>query len=138
MCNNMVIKINISHHIYLWSKLKRYISHHNNLIKIRSLPWSPLLILCDVWDPRNLHYRWYLNDIISRIDNDMIKKSDYDPFSAMCLFVACLIYVICVCLRIVVPNTYCVVFLFCFISSCVPHIVSFSGLSIFDCPFDIL
>ena len=42
---------------------------------------------------------------------------------------SCLIYVICVCLRIVVSNTYCVVFLFCFSSSC------FSGLSIFDWSF---
>jgi hypothetical protein len=61
---------------------------------------------------------------------------------------------ICVCLRIVVSNTYCVLFLFCFSSSCVPYVVSFSGLflfcfssscvscvvsfsgwSIFDCPF---
>jgi hypothetical protein len=30
---------------------------------------------------------------------------------------SCLVYVICVCLRIVVSNTYCVVFLFCFSSS---------------------
>jgi hypothetical protein len=30
-------------------------------------------------------------------------------------------YVICVCLRIVVSNTYCVVFLFCLSSSCVPY-----------------
>ena len=32
-----------------------------------------------------------------------------------------------------VSNTYCVVFLFCFSSSCVPYVTSFSGLSIFDC-----
>jgi hypothetical protein len=37
----------------------------------------------------------------------------------------CLIYVICVCLRIVVPNIYCVVFLFCLSSSCVPNVVHF-------------
>ena len=45
------------------------------------------------------------------------------------------------CLRIVVSNTYCVgCFGFCFFlsSSCVPYIVSFSGLFIFDCPFRIL
>jgi hypothetical protein len=42
-----------------------------------------------------------------------------------------LIYVICVCLRIVVSNIYCVVFLFCFSSSCVPSVASFSGLSNF-------
>jgi hypothetical protein len=35
---------------------------------------------------------------------------------------------------IVVSNTYCVVFLFCFSWSCVPYVASFSGLSIFDCP----
>ena len=35
-------------------------------------------------------------------------------------------------------NTYCVVFLFCLSSSCVPYVVGFSGLSIFDCPFGIL
>ena len=49
-----------------------------------------------------------------------------------------LIYITCVCLRIVMCNTYCVVFLFCFFSSCVPYVASFSGLSIFDCPFGIL
>ena len=38
----------------------------------------------------------------------------------------------------VVSNPHCVVFLFCFSSSCVPYVASFSGLSIFDCPFDIL
>jgi hypothetical protein len=30
------------------------------------------------------------------------------------------------------------VFLFCFSSSCVPYVESFSGLSIFDCIFGIL
>ena len=42
------------------------------------------------------------------------------------------VYVICFCLRIVVSNTYCIVFLFCFPPSCVPYIASFSG-----CPFFI-
>ena len=41
---------------------------------------------------------------------------------------SCLIYVICVCLHLAVTNTYCVVFLFCFSSSCVPYVASFSGL----------
>jgi len=47
-----------------------------------------------------------------------------------------LLYVIimCVCLGTVVSNTYCVVFLFCFSSSCVPNVAIFSGLGIFDCP----
>ena len=39
---------------------------------------------------------------------------------------------------IVVTNTYYVVFLLCLSSSCVPYVVRFSGLSIYDCPFDSL
>jgi len=31
-----------------------------------------------------------------------------------------------------------IVFLLYFSSSCVPYVSSFSGMSIFDCPFDIL
>jgi hypothetical protein len=50
---------------------------------------------------------------------------------------SCLIYVICVCLRILVSNTYCVLSLFCFSSSYVPYITSFSGLSLFDSLFGI-
>jgi len=38
--------------------------------------------------------------------------------------------VICFCLRMVVSNTYCVVFLLCLSKSCVPYVASFS-----DCPF---
>ena len=34
--------------------------------------------------------------------------------------------------------TYCVVFLFCFSSSCGPYVANFSVFSIFDCPFGIL
>jgi hypothetical protein len=55
-----------------------------------------------------------------------------------------LIYVICVCLRRVVSTTYCVVFLFCFCSSCVPYVSRFSGLSNFHhtyskgCPLGVL
>ena len=46
-------------------------------------------------------------------------------------------YVFCVCLPIVVSNTFCVVFLFCLSSSCVnvPNVASFSELFNFDCPF---
>jgi hypothetical protein len=39
------------------------------------------------------------------------------------------IQVMFVCLRIVVSNTYCVLFLLCFSSSCGPYVASFSGLS---------
>ena len=41
----------------------------------------------------------------------------------------------CVCLSIVVSNVYDVVLCFCFVLRLV---VSFSGLFLFDCPFDIL
>jgi uncharacterized membrane protein len=41
-------------------------------------------------------------------------------------------------LCIVVSNSYCVVFLLCSSSSFVAYVASFSGLSIFDCPFGIL
>jgi hypothetical protein len=42
-----------------------------------------------------------------------------------------LIYFICVCLRIVVFNTYCVLFLFCFSSSCVPYVYSSHRCALF-------
>jgi hypothetical protein len=60
-------------------------------------------------------------------------------FTSGCLWEgSCLIHIICVCLCIVVSNTYCVMFLICFSSSCVPYVASFSRLSILDCPFGIL
>ena len=46
--------------------------------------------------------------------------------------------IMCVCLRIAMSNTYCVVFLFCLSLSCVPHGASFSGWFILDYPFGIL
>jgi hypothetical protein len=50
-----------------------------------------------------------------------------------------LFYAMCVCLRIVVANTYCVVFfVFVCLVFCVPYVASFSGLSIFYCSFGIL
>jgi hypothetical protein len=48
---------------------------------------------------------------------------------------SCLIYVICVCLSMVVSNTYSVVFLFSLSSFCVPYVASFSDCF---CPFGIL
>ena len=49
-----------------------------------------------------------------------------------------LVYVVCACLRVMVSNTYCVVFLFFFSSSCIHYVASFSALYIFDCPFCVL
>jgi hypothetical protein len=80
-------------------------------------------------------------------------KNDFQfVFTSSSLQDSHFIYVICVCLCIVVSNTDCVVFfvlfffvlctlccfLFCFSSSCVPYVASFSWLSIFVCPFGIL
>ena len=61
-------------------------------------------------------------------------------FTSICLYEGpCVINVICLCLRIVVSNTYCFVLLFWFSTSCVLYVGSFfSGLSIFDWPFVIL
>jgi len=60
-------------------------------------------------------------------------------FTSSCLWAgSCLIYDIRVCLRIVVSNKHCVVFLFCLSSFCIPYVVNFSGLSICDCQFGIL
>jgi len=51
-------------------------------------------------------------------------------FASVCLWEgACLIYVICVCWRIVVSSTCCVVFLLCFSLSSVRYFAGFSGLS---------
>ena len=42
------------------------------------------------------------------------------------------------CPFLVAPSVFSNVYLFCFSSSCVSYVTSFSGLSIFDCPFGIL
>jgi hypothetical protein len=55
-------------------------------------------------------------------------------FTSCFLEGTCIIYVNCVCVCIVVSNMHCVVFFLCFISSCVPEVVSFSRLSFLDCP----
>ena len=74
-------------------------------------------IILQTRDKHTLHY------IIESFDF----LRGFSPFS-------CLIYVICVCLLIVVYNTYCVVFLFCLLSSCVPYVDSFSRLFIYRLP----
>ena len=48
--------------------------------------------------------------------NDFRIKTMFDSSQS-----SCIIYVICVCLRIAVSNTYCVEFLLCLSSSCVPY-----------------
>ena len=46
------------------------------------------------------------------------------------LFVGCLVCIVCACWRVVVSDSYCVVFLFCFSSSGVPCVAGFSGVSV--------
>jgi hypothetical protein len=41
------------------------------------------------------------------------------------------------CPSLIAPTVFSNVYLFCFSSSCVPYVVSFSVLFIFDCPFGI-
>ena len=67
---------------------------------------SYLMSLCSCWDD---HYYFH------------IKTMFCSYFIPICLWEgSCLIYVICVCLRIVVSNSYCAaVFLFCLSSVCV-------------------
>ena len=56
-------------------------------------------------------------------------------FTSSCLLEnACLIYVFCVCLRIVVSNTYCVVALLCLSSFCVPFVAQFLWIVLFWLP----
>ena len=59
-----------------------------------------------------------------------IKRCLFRLYLQLFVGVACLIYVIYDCLRKLVSNTYCVVFLLCFSLSCVPYVASFSGLSV--------
>jgi hypothetical protein len=60
-------------------------------------------------------------------------------FTSSCLLEGpCLISVIYVCLHIVVSNTYSVLSLCWFSSSCVTYVASFSRISILECPFGIL
>jgi len=60
------------------------------------------------------------------------------PYLQLFVGAPSLISVICVCLWLWCPTHIFIVYLFCFYSSCVPYFASFSGLSIFDCPFGIL
>ena len=84
---------------------------------------------------------FYPSLCISLIDKQVhpTATSNFNDFGPdICSPGSCVIYVICVCLGILVSKTYCVVFLFCFSSSCVPYFPTFSELSIFDCPVGIL
>jgi len=44
---------------------------------------------------------------------------------------------LCLCLRILISEAYCVVFVFLRLVSCVTNVASFSGLFILDYPFGI-
>jgi hypothetical protein len=81
------------------------------------LSWVPC------WDVRYVYLMWTMFD------------SSLPPVVCGCAHVY---YVIYGWLCIVVFNTYFVVFLFCFSTTCVPYVASFSGLSIVYCPFGVL
>jgi hypothetical protein len=68
------------------------------------------------------HFLTILSTISCYDYNFRIKNDVRFVFTSSCLWEgSCLIYVICDYLRILVSNTYCVMFLFCFTSSCVPY-----------------
>jgi hypothetical protein len=57
----------------------------------------------------------YCARIITEDQKDRVEVNLYVIFTSSCLWEdSCLIYVVCICLHVVVSNTYCVVFLFCF------------------------
>jgi len=90
-----------------------------------------------IWLARRVCYKKYerltLREVVLWCPLRCQNKNDIPfVFTSSC---SCLTYVICFCLRIVVSNTYCVVFLFWFSSSCVRYIASFTGLSIFGSLF---
>ena len=70
----------------------------------------------------------------------MMFGSSLPPIVCKRTHVYSLNYVFCVYLCKVASNTYCVVFWLSFLRlvACVSYDASFSGLSIFDCPFSIL
>jgi hypothetical protein len=81
-------------------------------------------------------------DVLSSVSWCLLRfpfKKDFSICLYLQLFVGGLMSycVFCVCLCIMVSNTYRVVFLFCFSSSCLPYVASFSELSIFDCVLGI-
>ena len=86
-----------------------------------------------------LSYYVYLRSVLCCDANYDFRMKTMFIFNTSCLQEGpCLDQNICVCLCIVVSNAYCVVFLLCFSSSCVPYVASFSGFSIFYCIFGIL
>ena len=93
------------------------------------LLWSVLLIIFVV-----SHYVSYvLSSMLWCPLRFQHKNNVRFVFSSSCLQEgSCLIYVTCVCLRIVMFKTYCVVFLFSLSTSCVHYVANFYGWSIFE------
>jgi hypothetical protein len=96
-----------------------------------------LRLFCRKWSWLPLNKIKYpgIADDLRPVSEELIEKKLFT--TGISMYLHAVIYVICICLHIVLSNTYCVVFLFCFSSSCVHHVASFSGLSIFYCPFDV-
>jgi len=105
---------------------------HTSKLYIQSQGMCTIYILwfierCCIFTGRQVGYTSYVYDWSRKyISRDSNEKNMSFALSA------------CTYLCIVVSSTYCVVFLFCLSSSCVPNVASFSGLSIFDCSIGIL
>ena len=89
-----------------------------------------------VWRNKNVDIKFSQHDTSPKYVALKVKRLESQmKITCQIICSSCLIYVQCVCLRIEVSSTYCVVCLFCFSSSCVHYGASFSALCIFDCPF---
>jgi hypothetical protein len=93
--------------------------------------------ICNSFKSKHIKYITYMFFYATTyVDNRMHRHEMISVLRFTCIYD--ITYSVSVCLCIMVSNTYCVVFLLCFSSSCAPYDASFSGLSNFDCPFDIL
>lgn len=99
--------------------------------------WDPCWTSFKLFFPIMFHY--ILSSILWRPLRFPHRNDVWFALTSRCSYNGLwLIYVINVCLRLVVSNTYCVVLLFCFSSYCIPYAASFSKLSLFIVTFGIL
>ena len=91
----------------------------------------------------------YCVENMTRFQSNIWSNLDFITLNQCVILDASLVYVVCLCLCIVMSNTYCVVYLFvysnvqhilccvfvCFSSSCVHYVVCFSGLCTLCCLF---
>ena len=108
----------------------------NHVINLYNIFYWTGIRLCQI------HYIFFDNMRILCLNYNTCWKKRTQTFSELKVPTvlkedSCLIYVVCLCLRIVFSNIYCVVY-FCFLClrlvSCVPNVVSFPVLSILYFP----